>query len=214
MTKSIILFILMIATVASADTQDQKLQFKDFKELKYQNVWTYLVTRPESDTSLVVRLELPRCTFVRLESQTEVILQQELLSTGDPNLIQLKFTYPDGVNAKQTSFEVIALKSETKNGEINWIIEANPNNIEGKAFGPVALDDSSTIRFVIAAGSSVRLCDETDFKMENGALLIENDNRIRPSLVFGTLLRFSKRKKPLDVLLSLEFANGTLENSE
>ena len=200
MTRSIVLFTMVIVTINSANAQKLKLiEGPDEIGNNVSNVWTYSVTG-NPDTTLVVRLELPRCAYVRLVSNARDTLRQERLGTG--NLIRLEF--PD-TNSTFT-FEVIASKSETKNGEIDWTIEAKPENIKGTICGPIALYDTSILRFVIATGLSWRSDDIIDFKMQNGVILIENDSKWRPSLALGALLRIAK---PVDLLLSFEFASAT-----
>ena len=201
MTRLIVPFTLMIATVASANTYN--LQFTDFTVDNGQNVWTYSVTYPKSDKSLVVRLEIPETAYVTPVSQHSLRQKRSIAGT-----LRLEFARLETQNQTIT-FEVVAPENMTKNGKIAWTIESGTENPEGTVAGPVILNDSSNIRFVIAAGGSYICGNNIDFKMQNSVLLIKNDNRLRPSLVFGTLVRLGERWKPFDFLLSLEFANGT-----
>ena len=146
MTRSIVLFTLMIATITSANAQ--KLEFIKGPEIRNdEKVWTYSVIRPQSKKPLTVQLTLSDFAHVRgVISAMEATLQQKRLETE--NLVQLTFTPTDtstfeNQTEDQTfTFEVIASKSVIKNGEINWTIEATPN-INGTVPGPSILYDSS-----------------------------------------------------------------------
>ena len=88
MTRSIVLFTLMIATVASASAQNLEfnLECMSFKVRDDQNVWTYSVTRPKSGNPLVVRLEIPRAAYVKQVSRTtEYSLRQKIVTTTMKN---------------------------------------------------------------------------------------------------------------------------------
>ena len=228
MTRSILLFMLTIATVASANAQN--LEFTDFKVRDDQNVWTYFVIRPKkSADSLVVHLKIPRSAYVKQVPRTteyslekrivtpkkknsleekkrvtlkmEYSLQQERLDDGK---LRIKFDPLDTANQTIT-FEVIAPKNMTKNGEINWTINSDAN--KGTIPGPVASNDP-IFRSVLTMGGSWRIRGE-DFKVENNAVLIEYDGHFRPSLSAGFMLNClnldHKCVQAINFLLSLEF---------
>lgn len=231
MTRSIVLFTLMIATVASAN--DQNLEFMDFKVRNNENVWTYSVTCLRPVDSLVVQLEIPRAAYVkqvsrateyslkkrgvtstkkdsleekkRVTPKMEYSLQQERLKDGN---LQIKFDPLDSSNQTFT-FEVIAPKNMTKNGVIDWAIETDAAN--GTVPGPtVLLDDPSFFRPAITVGSNWRCDDYIDFKIENNVMLIENDSRMRPLFGIGGLLKIGNiQKKPLDLLISIELGKDS-----
>ena len=237
MTRFIILFALIITTVASINAQN--LEFTDFKVQDDQNVWTYFVIRPKkSVNSLVVHLKIPRSAYVkqvprtteyslekrivtpkkknlledkkRVTQKMEYSLQQERLKNGN---LQIKFDPLDSSNQTFT-FEVIAPKNMTKNGEINWTINLSSNN-KGTIPGPVASKDP-IIRPVLAMGGRWRNDDFVDFKMENNAVLIKHkqENKFQPSLSAGFLINCfdwdNRWLQSLDLLLSLEFgADGS-----
>ena len=228
MGRSIVLFTLMITTVASASAQH--LEFIDFKVSGDQNVWTYSVICPNgSADSLVVHLKIPRSAYVKQVPRTteyslekrivtpkkknsleekkrvtlkmEYSLQQERLDDGK---LRIKFDPLDGSNRTFT-FEVIAPKNVTKNGEINWTIPPDSSNT-GTIPGPVASKDP-IIRPVLGVGGSWRFW-EKDFKVENDAVSIKYEGYFQPSLNTGLLLNFNwknKRFQYLGLLLSLEF---------
>lgn len=240
MTRSIVLFTLIIKTVASADTQN--LEFIDFKVRGDQNVWTYLVVCQKSCDSLTVWLEIPRAAYVKpVTSTTEGSLEErDVTSTKKDSLkekksvtstkkdskqkkrVTPKMEYslrqerlPDGTlkvkiapsdTAKQTStFEVIAPKNMTKNGEIGWTINSDPKETKRKVPGPIALNNP-IIRPVLAMGGSWRF-RVTDFKVENNAVLIKYDGNFRPSFSAGLMLNCLNLNNKLnaDLLLSFEF---------
>ena len=226
MPRLIGLFTLMLATLASADAQ-QNLTSTVPTARDNENVWTYSVTRrPPSKDSLTVQLAIPESALVvALTPITEATLQQERLGTG--NLIRLTFTLtPAPAQAPATpaseyqtfTFEVIASQNLTAPGMVDWTIEANPN-ITGIAPGPTVLYDPSILRAFLAAGGSWLRDDVVDFKIEDGDMLVENNSQMRPSAVAGVLLKIFdfqtvfgwrlEEKKTIDFLLSLEFANAT-----
>lgn len=216
MTKSIILFTLMIviATVASANAQD--LQFKDFKVRNDQNVWTYSVMYLESAKLLAVRLEIPRAAYVKQVSQTKESSNQkkrakpkmeysmrQKRSTG--GTLRLEFTQLNTQNQTIT-FEVVAPKRVTKNGEIAWIIETSPKETKGTAPGPIGLDDLN-IRTVITAAGRWRDSYLSTINTDNKTILLNNDGHLQTSLSAGLALNFLNwnNKIASDLLLSLEF---------
>ena len=216
MTKSIILFTLMIviATVISANAQD--LQFKDFKVRNDQNVWIYSVMYPKLAKSLVVRLEIPRAAYVKQVSQTtessnqnkrakpkmEYSMRQKR-SIGGTLRIEFKL-----LNTKNQTiaFEIIAPKRVTKNGEIAWTIETSSKNIEGTAPGPIGLDDLN-IRTVITAAGRWGDSYFSTINTGNKTILLKNDGHLQTSLSAGLALNFLNwnNKIASDLLLSLEF---------
>ena len=122
MTRSISLFTMIIAVVASANAQD--IQFKDFKVRNDQNVWTYSMTCPKSvDSSVVIQLEIPRTAYVKQVSQTTESSKEEKTSAKpkmEYSLQQkrendsLKLTFLLSDSKSQTiTFEVIAPKNWT-----------------------------------------------------------------------------------------------------
>ena len=213
MTKSIILFTLMIATVASAHAQD--LQFTDFTVRNDQNVWTYSVIFPKSAKSLVVRLEIPRAAYVKQVSQktgssnqkkrVKPKMEYSLRQKREKETLNLKFQPPDSKNQTIT-FEVIAPKRVTKNGEIAWAIETNSKKNNGTAPGPIGLDDPNIRTVITAAG---RWGDSYFSTINTGSktILLKNDGHFQTSLSAGLALNFLNwnNKCALDLLLSLEF---------
>ena len=226
MSTRIALAIFIVAAIESASSQH--LDSKDRTNRNEDYVWTYSVTRTISTEPLILRLAIPISARVRqLEPISGIKFRKERLGTG--NLIQLKFTplskkceqsQAQRTNIFQTfTFEVFSLRSVTKPGEIEWTIEASPDNITGVVRGPTVLYDASILRPVLAAGGSVRFDDVVDFKIENGVMLIQNDSSLRPSVIAGVLLKLfdfqelfgwrMTEKKTVDFILSLEFANAT-----
>ena len=227
MTRSIILFTLMIATVASANDHD--LQLTNFTGRNDQNVWTYSVMHPKLAKPLVVRLEIPRAAYVKQVSQTTESANQKTQaksktksanqktqakpkmeysmrqkrSTG--GTLRLEFTQLNTQN-RTITFEVIAPKRVTKNGEITWIIETSPKETKGTAPGPIGLDDPN-IRTVITAAGRWRDSYLSTINTGDKTILLNNDGHLQTSLSAGLALNFLNwnNKFALDLLLSLEF---------
>lgn len=216
MVRLIAISTLMIATVASANPL--KLQYEENDDENFKK-WTYLVTRSDQQEPLIVRLEIPECTYVSLKSPNSATLQQERL---DGNWLELTFTDTQSENQsgeQKFIFEVIDLRSITMDGKIKWTTK-NPND-KGRIYGPTVLYDPSLIRFIFTVGISHKWDDFVNFKTDNNVLLVENDSRLRPSAFIGFLLELfdfqkvffdkfrMKEKKTVDLLVSLEFAKGT-----
>ena len=85
----------------------------------------------------------------------EYSLQQERLDDGK---LRIKFDPLDGSNQTFT-FEVIAPKNVTKNGEINWTIFPDSSNT-GTIPGPVA-SNNPIIRPVLTMGGSWKFWAKT-----------------------------------------------------
>ena len=126
--------------------------------------------------------------------------------------LEIEFALLDTAN-RTITFEVIAPKRVTKNGEIEWTICPKVAAIapcSGTAPGPVGIDDP-IVRPVLAIGGIWRDDEFIDFKFENKAVLIKHkpENRLRPSLSAGFLLNCfnwdCKYIQALDLLLSFEF---------
>ena len=101
MTRSIVLFTLIIKTVASANAQN--LEFIDFKVRGDQNVWTYSVSCPISGDSLTVWLEIPRAAYVKpVTSTTEGYLDEwDVTSTKKDSLNEKKIMTSTEKDSKQ-----------------------------------------------------------------------------------------------------------------
>lgn len=210
MIRSIFLFTLIIVTATSVNAQN--LDFIDFKVSSDQNVWTYSVTRSKSIDSLVVQLEIPRSAFAKkvtskindslMTPKTEYSLRQKRSICGN---LQLEFSLLDTQNQTIT-FEVIAPKNVTKNGKIGWTIKANSKENKGSGPGPIGLGNP-IIRYVLTGGYSLKGNSRIDFKVENGAVLIENYSRKQHSFSAGIVLNVLNLNNKLsaDLLLSAEF---------
>ena len=82
---------------------------------------------------------------------------------------------------------------------------------ENTRSGPVSVDKASVVRLVFGGGFSWRYDDFADFKnvaKDDIALFIDNDSKMRVTAIAGALFKVSENL-PLDLLLSLEFAEGT-----
>lgn len=134
------------------------------------------------------------------------------------------FKYASGGDA-EFKLRVDGLKDLVRNDNVRWIAKLDGNDAGlGTTNGPVSVYKASTVRPIFGGGFSVRHDDIADFKTvdpENDtALFIENDSRMRAAAIVGVLFKLSetdsflglgksKEKKPLDLLVSLEFAQGT-----
>ena len=266
MGRLLILFILVIAAVTSANAQN--LEFIDFKVRDNQNVWTYSVTA-KSKESLQVCLEAPRSAYVKRVLQTTEDSKEEravtstkkdslrkkkvVISTTEDSLkktsatsttedteqtsvtsttedteqtkrvipkmeyslrqgrstlgtLELTFKSAEKSDSEQKfTFEVIAPKNVTKNGEIVWTINSGSKK-KGTLPGPIDVGDP-IIRYVLAAGYSLKDNFDVDFKVEDKAVLIKNESRMRHSFSAGLVLSCLNwnNKVALDLLLSAEF---------
>ena len=121
--------------------------------------------------------------------------------------------------------KVDGLKDLVRNDNVRWIAKVDGKDAGlNTTNGPVSVYTASTVRPVFGGGFSFRHDDIADFKTvdpeKDTALFIENDSRMRAAAIVGVLFKLketdgflglgeSREKKPLDLLVSLEFAQGT-----
>ncbi len=193
MTRSIFLFTLMIATVASANAQN--LEFMGFNVRDEQNVWTYSVICPQMDNSLVVELKIPRSAYVKQAPRTtEYSLEKRIVTSTEKDSLTERIvisTEKDSLTEKKSvtpKIEYSLRQKRLKDGTLQLQIKFLPTDNADKKFN-----------FEVIAPKNATKNGEIAWTIEASPKNIEgmapgpvasNDPIIRPVLGVGGSWRF------------------------
>ena len=186
--------------------------------------WTFTIKFSSVPANVPVELRLPlpdlitTPTFVGRPTGLTIVG-----STRHGDFWEWTFKQASAVDV-EFKLKVDGLKDLVRNDNVRWIAKVDGKDAGlGTTNGPVSVYKASTVRPIFGGGFSLRHDDVADFMTvtdDATALFIENDSRMRAAAIVGVLFKLtetdgflglgeSREKRPLDLLVSLEFAQGT-----